>query len=100
MAKHSPPCTPNTLTQRNNIAASVQSLILDDVRVGHIDDLSEVISVTNIKFVKKLFRCCPAVAIVHQYRDNLCFINLESSLQGYASTLFPDFFIVLKSTVC
>ena len=29
-------------------------------------------------------------------RDNLCFINLESSLQGYASTLFPDFFVVLK----
>ena len=69
MAEHSPSCTSNTLAQRNSFTAFVQSLVPDNVGVGHTDDLPEMISVADIKFVQKLFRCCPAVAIVHQYRE-------------------------------
>ena len=99
VAEHSPPCTSYTLTQRNSFTAFVQSLISDDVGVGHTNDLPEMISMEIIKFVQKLFRCCPAVAIVHQYRDDLCFVDLKSGLQGYTPTLFPDFLVVLKSSV-
>ena len=68
MAEHSPSCTGNTLTQRYNFTAFVQSFISDDLWVGYTDYAPEMVSVANIKFVQKLFGYYPAIAIVESLR--------------------------------